>query len=134
MADEIIRIDTSILIDFYRKKSKEKSAFFLLTTKYKLFAVSIVTQYEIMIGTDATQIEFWSTFFDRVTVLPFDKAANDAAITNNKAFKECQQTYRDSGYIYRRDSTSNNMPIATLNKKHFERIPGLTVIGDELTT
>jgi len=134
MADEIICIDTSILIDFYRKKSKEKSAFFLLTTKYKLFAVSIVTQYEIMIGTDATQIEFWSTFFDRVTVLPFDNAANDAAITITKHLKSVNKLIEIPDIFIGATALSNNMPIATLNKKHFERIPGLTVIGDELTT
>jgi tRNA(fMet)-specific endonuclease VapC len=47
MEKEIICLDPSILIDFYRKKVKEKSLFFQLTTKYNLFAVSVVTAYEI---------------------------------------------------------------------------------------
>jgi predicted nucleic acid-binding protein len=50
MENEIICLDTSVLIDFYRKTVKENSIFYQLTTKYKLFAVSIVTEYEIMIG------------------------------------------------------------------------------------
>lgn len=36
MADEIICLDTSILIDFFRTQLKEKSTFFKLTKMYHL--------------------------------------------------------------------------------------------------
>jgi tRNA(fMet)-specific endonuclease VapC len=36
MENEIICLDTSILIDFYRKRLKEKSTFYRLTKVYNL--------------------------------------------------------------------------------------------------
>ena len=87
MENEIICLDTSILIDFYRKKLKEKSVFFHLSKKYNLFAISIITEYEIMIGADKIQAEFWTGFFEWVTILPFDKTANDSAIAIKKKLK-----------------------------------------------
>jgi tRNA(fMet)-specific endonuclease VapC len=130
MENEIICLDTSILIDFYRKKVKEKSVFFQLTTMYKLFAVSIVTEYEIMIGTNAEQAQYWTGFFDRVTILPFNKAANDAAIAVTKQLKTTNQLIEVPDIFIGATALSNNPKIATLNKKHFERIPGLVIVGD----
>ena len=130
MDNEIICLDTSILIDFYRKKVKEKSVFFQLTTMYKLFAVSIVTEYEIMIGTNAEQAQYWTGFFDRVTILPFNKAANDAAIAVTKQLKTTNQLIEVPDIFIGATALSNNLKIATLNKKHFERIPGLVIVGD----
>jgi tRNA(fMet)-specific endonuclease VapC len=130
MENELICLDTSILIDFYRKKVKEKSLFFHLTTKYSLFAVSIVTEYEIMIGTNKEQAEYWSGFFDRVTILPFDKAANDVAIEITKGLKSTNQLIEVPDIFIGATALSKNLKIATLNKKHFERIPGLQIIDN----
>lgn len=92
MESEIICLDTSILIDFYRKKLKEKSAFYKLTKIYKLFAVSIITEYEIMIGAKPEEIDFWKDFFERITILPFDKRANDIAVEITKKLKAKPRT------------------------------------------
>ena len=130
MENEIICLDTSILIDFYRKKIKEKSAFFQLTTRCKLFAVSIITTYEIMIGSDVTQAEYWSDFFDRITVLPFDKKANDIAIDSAKYLKTINKLIEVPDIFIGATALANNMKIATINKKHFDRIPGLVLVSE----
>lgn len=130
MENEIICLDTSVLIDFYRKKVKEKSVFFQLTTKHNLFAVSIITEYEIMIGTDAGQAEFWTNFFDRVIILPFDKAANTAAIEITKYLKATNQLIEIPDIFIGATALANHLKIATLNKKHFERIAGLAILKD----
>jgi len=129
MENEIIILDTSILIDFYRKKIKEKSAFFQLTEKYNLFAVSIVTEYEIMIGSDAAQAAYWTGFFNRITILPFDKAANDIAIEITKQLKASNKLIEIPDIFIGATAKANNLKIATLNKKHFERIPDLEIIN-----
>jgi predicted nucleic acid-binding protein len=116
MENEIICLDTSILIDFYRKKVKETSVFFQLTTKYKLFAVSIITEYEIMIGANVEQAEYWTGFFDRVTILPFDKAANDAAKAITKRLKATNQLIEIPDIFIGATAFSNGLKIAPLNK------------------
>jgi tRNA(fMet)-specific endonuclease VapC len=130
MENEIICLDTSVLIDFYRKTVKENSVFYQLTMKYTLFAVSIVTEYEIMIGTNAEQAEYWTYFFERVTILPFDKSANNAAIEITKHLKAANKLIEVPDIFIGATALSNNMKIATLNKKHFEIIPGLVIIND----
>jgi len=65
MESEIICLDTSILIDYYRKTDKQNSFFFQLTQTYHLFAVSIITEYEIMIGSSQSQDAFWLSFFTK---------------------------------------------------------------------
>ena len=130
MESEIICLDTSILIDFYRKTVKENSVFFKLTTKYSLFAVSIVTVYEIMIGANTEQAQYWIDFFDRTTILPFDKAANDVAIEITKHLKATKKLIEVPDIFIGATALANNMKIVTLNKKHFERIAGLVIIND----
>lgn len=128
MEKELICLDTSILIDFYRKKVKEKSTFFQLTKKYTLFAVSIITQYEILIGSDSEQSEFWNSFFDRVIILPFSKIENDTAIAITKQLKATNKLIEIPDIFIGATALANNLKIATLNHKHFERIAGLTII------
>jgi len=98
--EKIICLDTSILIDYYRKKDKSKSAFFHLTQKYHLFAVSIITEYEILVGSNSEQELFWRDFFDRVTILPFNDKVNKAAIKITKqlrvSFEVGSRLLRDS--------------------------------------
>lgn len=80
MENEIIFLDTSILIDYYRKTDKQNAFFFQLTQTYQLFAVSVITEYEIMIGSNDIQDIFWLSFFDKVTILPFTREANKMAV------------------------------------------------------
>ena len=80
MENTLICLDTSVLIDYYRKKDKSKSLFFRLTEQFSLFAVSAVTEYELYLGNSEEQNIFWDEFFTQITVLPFDtKAARNAA-------------------------------------------------------
>ena len=82
---ELILLDTSILIDFFRKKDKSKSKFYSLTTKYTLFAVSVITEYEIFTGASDSTLEYWNIFFDQVMVLPLERIATQNAV---KIFKQ----------------------------------------------
>ncbi len=129
METELICIDTSILIDFYRKKDKTKSFFYELTKTYRLFAISVITEYEILIGNEAAKDNFWEQFLDRVTILPFDRIANQAAVKIFRQLKADNKLIEIPDILIGVTALANNMKMATLNKKHFERIKGLTVIG-----
>ncbi len=49
MDTSTIVLDTSILIDFFRKQDKTKSVLLQLTDKYR-FSISVITAFEIKIG------------------------------------------------------------------------------------
>lgn len=129
MENEVICLDTSILIDFYRKRIKEKSAFYKLTKVYNLFAVSIITEYEIMIGAKAEEIDFWKDFFERVTILPFDKTASDIAIEITKELKKKNNLIEIPDIFIGATALARKIKIATLNIKHFDRITNLNLVA-----
>jgi predicted nucleic acid-binding protein len=62
MEKAIICLDTSVLIDYYRKKDKSKSFFFELTGRYDEFAVSTITEFEVYSGSDEKKDLFWDDF------------------------------------------------------------------------
>lgn len=59
MDKEIILLDTSILIDYYRKKNKANSKLVTLSKKYDL-SISVITRLEILTGINKKQEDFWS--------------------------------------------------------------------------
>jgi tRNA(fMet)-specific endonuclease VapC len=62
MENKVVLLDTSILIEYYRKKDKSKSTLFNLSNTYPEFAVSAVTHFEIYKGTSADKLNFWNSF------------------------------------------------------------------------
>ena len=61
MADKIVLVDTSILIDYYLRTDKEKSVWISLIRKGYSFALSAVTKYELYAGAISNQLTFWDT-------------------------------------------------------------------------
>lgn len=72
MENQIVLLDTSILIDFFRKKNKRNSIFYSLSAKPLSFAVSTVTRFEIFAGQTDIQNIFWSNFYKMIKILDFD--------------------------------------------------------------
>ena len=130
MEGTIVCLDTSVLIDFYRKRDKSKSLFFKMTEKYAFFAVSAVTQYELCLGNSQEQNIFWDDFFSRIVVLPFDTKSVKKAINIYQQLKQQNKLIDMPDIMIAGTAIQNNMPLATLNRKHFERIGGLDLITE----
>lgn len=59
MAQELILLDTSVLIEYFRKEDKRNSYFYKLTVSTKMaFAISVISEFEILIGATAQQQQF----------------------------------------------------------------------------
>ena len=69
METKIIYLDSGVLIEYFRKKDKSKSKLFLLSQKYQIVKVSSITYYEILLGSNKNQIQFWNEFFEKFEVL-----------------------------------------------------------------
>ena len=74
MADKVIMVDTSILIDFYRKTDKTNSVWIELIRQGYKFSISAITKYEIFCGATQGQLEFWNNVLKAITVIPFDES------------------------------------------------------------
>lgn len=128
MADKLILVDTSILIDYYRKTDKEKTIWISLVRKGYSFAASAVTKFEIYSGATNNQLEFWHKIFQIILVLPFDEASATSAVSINNALKKRRSKIDIADLFIAATAVSNSLPIATLNRKHFERIVKLKII------
>ena len=127
MADKVILVDTSILIDFYRKTDKNKTVWISLVRQGFQFAISSITKYEIFSGATENQLQFWNGILQAITVLPFDELTVDSAVELNAKLKRKRKQIDLADLFIAATAIAYNLPFATLNRKHFDRIDELTI-------
>lgn len=128
MANKIILVDTSILIDYYRKTDKEKTVWVNLVRQKYSFAISAVTKYEIYSGATSAQLTFWDNVLKAIIVLPFDELVVDTAVALNSTLKRKRMQIGIADLFIAATGVAHNLSIATLNRKHFERIDRLNIV------
>jgi tRNA(fMet)-specific endonuclease VapC len=79
MADKIVLGDTSILIEFFRKKDKSKTTLVRLLEDFDRYCISAITEFEIFSGANESQKEYWEAFLEQIIILPFDSSAVERA-------------------------------------------------------
>ena len=120
-------VDTSVLIEHIRAKDKLSTTLYHLPNNEKFF-VSSVSLYELYMGaTDKEKEHDVREFTKYLSILPFTEVV---------AFKAAQiynQLKKQNNLIEFRDifiaatCIVNDLPLVTLNKKHFKRIIGLNI-------
>ncbi|WP_426671570.1 type II toxin-antitoxin system VapC family toxin [Mucilaginibacter sp. McL0603] len=128
MENEVVLLDTSILIEYYRKKDKSKSALFGLLQTPSIFAVSAVTHFEIYTGSSNEQSDFWNEFFQKITVLPFNAEISIEAANIDAALKKKRKQIAIPDLFIAATAIHHNIPLVTLNKKHFERVDKIQLV------
>ncbi|ANI88917.1 twitching motility protein PilT [Arachidicoccus ginsenosidimutans] len=128
MADEMICIDTSVLIDYYRKQHKSKTLFHQLSLQHSNFAVSAITQYEILVGSNEQQNEFWQLIFSQLTILNFDVVSTSKAVEIFQELKSKRKLIEMPDILIAATAIANDCTLVTLNKKHFARINALKLL------
>jgi predicted nucleic acid-binding protein len=129
MAGQLILVDTSILIDFYRKTDKANSVWIALVRQGYEFAISAITKYEIYSGATPTQLAFWDSVLQKITIIPFDENTVDTAVDINNDLKRKRKQIDIADLFIAATALLYDIPFATLNKKHFDRIDKLKVLG-----
>ncbi len=128
MAGEIVLLDTSVLIDYYRKADKARTRWIALVRAGHSFSISVVTKYEIYAGATAGQLEFWNTILSTIPVLALNEAAVDTAAEVNRDLKRKRKQIHLADLFIASTALANALPLATLNTKHFERITALRLV------
>jgi len=72
--------------------------------------------------------EIQNNFFEQVMVLPFDRLASKWAAKIVSQLKQENKLIEVPDIFIGATAIANNLKIATLNKKHFERLDGLHII------
>jgi len=128
MADKIVLADTSILIDLFRKSDKTNSKFVQLALQGYQFQISAISEYEVYSGATISQLPFWDDLLEKINVLPFDKNVVQQAVIINRQLKLKRKQIDLADLFIAATAITNNLPFATLNRKHFERIDTLNIV------
>jgi len=129
MENRRILVDTTILIDFLRKKNKEKSLLWKLREEYSYIAISVISVFELFAGATDEQkekdVRILLKWFDIIDLNEeIAEMCGKILIDLRKRNKLIE--YRDlfigvSALFY-------NLKLVTINIRHFNRIPELEVI------
>jgi predicted nucleic acid-binding protein len=122
-----ICIDTSLLIDYYRKKNKDKTKLVELSKRYK-FSISVITKLEILVGITDEQKNYWESIFNKINIIPLNEAEIEKASEIIRQLKKQNKIIELSDILIAATSIVNNLELSTFNKKHFDRIDELNII------
>jgi predicted nucleic acid-binding protein len=117
-------VDTSVFITYFRDRDKSTSLLTTLAGQYD-FAISVITQYEILNGSNEHQEMRWEALFQTVKRLPFGEARAREASSIYRELKSKGNLISVADILIAATARANALKFATLNQKHFERIPGL---------
>lgn len=129
MASERLLIDTSILIDHLRKTAKDKTVFYQLAPKCE-FVISSITEFEFSVGSTPRNEEFVHELLASLPVLPFDSASVNAAVKIFQTLKATNQLISLPDIFIAATAIANNLPLLTLNRKHFKRVGQLKLYSE----
>lgn len=129
MAEKIILANTSILIDYFRKSDKNNSILISLFDQGYDFAISSISYYEIYSGTTIAQLPFWQNLLQHTSVLAFNQDVAQAAVDINNELKKKRKQIEMADLFIAATAIAYDLSFTTLNKKHFDRIERLNIIG-----
>ena len=123
-----VLLDSSVLIEMFRKKDKEKTLFFNLSLSYRDLCISSITYYEIGIGNRRSHTDYWELLSENLNLIPLDKVCSTSAVKIYLDLLKRNKMIDLADILIGATAIANNIPIATLNVKHFERIDGLEIL------
>jgi predicted nucleic acid-binding protein len=92
------------------------------------YCISSVTDYEIYKGALLGQISFWDNLLERIQVLAFDRPASRVAVDINFDLKRKRKQIAVPDLFIAAIAIAHDLPLATINRKHFERIDKLFLV------
>ena len=128
MAYTKVLVDTSIIIDFLRKKEKQRTIFWEIVNNYICY-VSSITHFELFCGANSpSKIKDLEKLMKWVNILEFNE---DISLVASKLFLSLKRI--NKGIEFRdifiaATAINQKIPLATLNTKHFERISNLELL------
>ncbi len=123
--EDLILLDSSVLIDYYRKTLKDKTFFFHISNQFSGYNISVITEYETLLGGNE---KFWKNLFSDFTIITYSSAINSYAIKIQQELKKKRKSIDFRDLIIAATAFRFSLPLATINKKHFEIIDSLKLI------
>ncbi len=125
MAGSVILVDTSVLIDYFRKKEKHRSVLHGLAEAGHALRISVVTEYELYVGATEEQHAFWNEVLERIDVLPLRSQEVRRAARLQATLKKQRSQLALPDLFIASTALEAGIPVATLDRKHFSLVPGI---------
>jgi tRNA(fMet)-specific endonuclease VapC len=128
MADDKLMVDTTILIDYFRKANKENSKLVSHFKQYKNLYISSVTEFEVINGATEKHLLFWKGMLPRFTVLDFDSKTAREAANIVAQLKTKRKSIDKPDLFIAATAVVHGLTLDTLNIKHFIDIDKLQLL------
>jgi len=122
-------VDSTILIDYFRKSDKANSKLVSHFRNYDGLYISSVTEFEVVNGATPAHLQFWDGMLARFTILDFDSKAARQAADIVAQLKAKRKTIDTPDLFIAATALLHNLTLDTLNTKHFIHIRGLTLFN-----
>ncbi len=119
MAYKALMIDTSILIDFFRKADKDRARLVSHFRLYDQLYISTITEFEIYNGAKKIHQDFWEGLLNRLIVLDFDRRAARQAAEIVAQLKTKRKSIDKPDLFIAATAVVHDLVLDTLNIKHF---------------
>ena len=128
MADKKLMVDSTILIDYFRKTDKANSKLVSHFRTYDQLYISSVTEFEVVNGATEVHLQFWDGMLTRFTILDFDSKAARQAADIVTQLKIKRKTIDKPDLFIAATAVVNGLTLDTLNTKHFIHIDSLHLL------
>ena len=123
-------IDTTLLINYFRKTDKSNSRLVQLSERFDQLVISTVTEFEVYSGATDAQMTFWTELLSEVLVLPFDSQAAHMAVEIQRDLKKLRKSIEKADLFIAATAVANGLTLDTFNRKHFDKIKQLKLLDD----
>lgn len=130
MAGKKLMVDTSLLIDYFRKTDKNNARLVAHFKNYEQLYISSITEFEILNGAKHLHIDFWDGMLPRFTVLDFDSKVVRHAARITEQLKSKRKTIDKPDLFIAATAVAHGLHFDTLNTKHFTHIDKLLMLKD----
>lgn len=130
METKRLMIDTSILIEYFRKTNKDNSKLFSHLRNYNELCISTITVFELYNGAPIEQKQYWDKVLESFTILSFDRYAAIEAANIVEKLKKKRKSIDKADLFIAAIAIVNNLSLDTLNTKHFIHIENLNLLKD----
>ncbi len=131
MDNRDILVDTSIFIEFLRKKNKQNSRLWKVKEKGFNCVISTVTVFELYAGAlTPRHINDLKKLLKWVEIAPFTREVAEESAEIYKELRKKNQLIEFRDIFIGATSIVLNIPIITFNEEHFRRIKGIGIYQD----
>jgi len=123
-----VLIDTTIIIDYLRKENKQNSLLIDIYDKYDKVCISSITVFEVLTGLNEKNKNATIQLLKGFKIISFSHLIAQKSASIFRELKKQNQLIEIRDLFIAATASVKQIPVVTLNKKHFNRVSNLIVL------